>query len=405
MSLHPDIAAVVNGESEGCIVCGDCLDVMAGMEADCVDTIITDPPYGLEFMGKGWDGCVPGVAYWRAALRVAKPGTILLAFGGTRTYHRLAVAIEDAGWEIRDCMMWLYGSGFPKSLDISKAIDKAAGAEREILGTSPHGACNKVHGGTFSDDAYEWQRHHPITAPATAAAELWNGWGTALKPAWEPIIVAMKPTDGTFANNALTRGVAGLNIDGGRIAAGHGDYDHPGNSGVADRRHVYGEYQHGNQMPPHAQGRWPANVILDEEAGVMLDEQSGESAASYRQAQPDRAYHNGVFPKHARVRGPRGHEDTGGASRFFYCAKASAAERGEGNTHATVKPLALMEYLCKLTKTPTGGIVFDPFAGSGSTLVAARNIGRSYIGAEIEDESCRIARARLRLGPLFTEGA
>jgi hypothetical protein len=183
------------------LFCGDCLDVMATMEDNSIDSVITDPPYGLEFMGKGWDHGVPGALYWQECLRVAKPGAALLAFGGTRTHHRLMCAIEDAGWEIRDCLMWLYGSGFPKSHDISKAIDKAAGAEREVVGEycmptdSDAGNAGKPtidrgNGGNFTAGG-----NVHITAPATDAAALWHGWGTALKPAWEPIILAMKPRE------------------------------------------------------------------------------------------------------------------------------------------------------------------------------------------------------------------
>jgi site-specific DNA-methyltransferase (adenine-specific) len=191
---------------------GDCREVMATLDAESVDAIVSDPPYGLSFMGKGWDHGVPGVEFWTEALRVAKPGAHLLAFGGTRTYHRLACAIEDAGWEIRDCVMWVYGSGFPKSHDVSKAIDKAAGAEREVVGVHRHAHLNKYRSqaatyGTPTNNTEE-------TAPATDAARQWSGWGTALKPAWEPIIVARKPPVGTVAENVLTHGTGGINVDG-----------------------------------------------------------------------------------------------------------------------------------------------------------------------------------------------
>jgi DNA modification methylase len=319
-------------------------------------------------MGKDWDHGIPGVAFWEAALRVAKPGAFLLAFGGTRTYHRLTCAIEDAGWEIRDCMLWVYGSGFPKSHDISKAIDKAAGAEREVVGINadylrrkPNGM--KTDGATAYGYSQKQQDTDPsITAPATEAAKLWDGWGTALKPAYEPIIVAMKPLDGTFANNALTHGVAGLNIDGGRIGTSGAR-----NNGRKKDSEIYGDFGPTERVD-YDKGRWPANVILDEAAGEMLDEQSGENP-----------------------------------SRFFYCAKASRSERGECNHHPTVKPLDLMAYLCKLTMTPTGGTVLDPFCGSGSTIVAAIQVGREAIGIEKNPEYSEIARARVShaRGPLF----
>jgi hypothetical protein len=177
---------------------------------------VSDPPYGLSFMGKGWDHGVPGVEFWTEALRVAKPGAHLLAFGGTRTYHRLACAIEDAGWEIRDCVMWVYGSGFPKSHDVSKAIDKAAGAEREVVGPNPYNA-NKGGRNHHSDKCAQAGKMSNITAPATDDAPRWSGWGTALKPAWEPVIVARKPLCGTVAENVLTHGTGGINVDGCRV--------------------------------------------------------------------------------------------------------------------------------------------------------------------------------------------
>jgi hypothetical protein len=218
--IHGGTGAVMGYELHD----GDCLDVMRAMDANSVDTVVCDPPYGLSFMGKNWDHGVPGVAFWQAALQVAKPGAMLLAFGGTRTHHRLMVAIEDAGWEIRDVIMWVYGSGFPKSHDISKAIDKAAGATREVTGEydsrNRYDNGQRASNGTYAKHITGEKTYGPTnaTAPATDAAQEWQGWGTALKPAWEPIIVAMKPLDGTFAQNAMKHGVAGLNIDGSRIA-------------------------------------------------------------------------------------------------------------------------------------------------------------------------------------------
>jgi site-specific DNA-methyltransferase (adenine-specific) len=341
---------------------GDCLEVMATMPKACIDSVVTDPPYGLSFMGKAWDHGVPGVPFWEAALRVAKPGAMLLAFGGTRTFHRLTCAIEDAGWEIRDCLMWLYGSGFPKSHDISKAMGN----------------------------------------------KLWHGWGTALKPAWEPIILAMKPLAGTFAANAAEHGVAGLHIDGCRIHSGTSSGgDKSGGTALGQGS---GWNQHENRTTgidrSMAAGRWPANVILDEEAGAMLDEQSGESQspATYTRttkSENKTAYSPGIGEHAGSV--SLNYGDKGGASRFFYCAKASKSEKGAGNTHPTVKPLKLMEYLCKLTATPTGGVVLDPFCGSGSTLVAAQNVGRDFIGIELNSEYVEIARART--AQLYRQGS
>jgi site-specific DNA-methyltransferase (adenine-specific) len=333
------------------ILCGDSLEIVKQFPADSFDTIITDPPYGLGFMGKDWDRGIPGVVFWKEFLRVCKPGAFTLVFGGTRTFHRLTCAIEDAGWEIRDCMMWLYGSGFPKSLDISKAIQKVNGVQPEKI--EPASGV-----GFMKPDSGDWHvTKNKLTMPKPeGSAQLWDGWGTALKPAWEPIIVAMKPLDGTFAANAEKYGVAGLWIDGGRIETTEvlsAEYGQPSGSGCYNWNEEKKKTERTGKT--NTKGRWPANLILDEEAGAML----------------------------------------GQPSRFFYAAKASKKERGEGCNHPTVKPLALMEYLCKLTKTPTGGIVFDPFAGSGTTGVACLRAKRQFVLIEKEEQYCEIARQRI----------
>ena len=332
---------------------GDCLEYMANMESDSADSIITDPPYGLTFMGKEWDHGVPGVPFWAEALRVAKPGATLLAFGGTRTFHRLACAIEDAGWEIRDCIMWIHGQGFPKSSNIAK----------------------------------------------TTASAQWDGWGTALKPAFEPIIVAMKPIDGTFANNALGHGVAGLWIDGARV--GHTVETWPKTRSFASG--ISSGYTQGIQKGPTQftgetpQGRWPANVIHDGSDEVVAGFPVTKAATSRTNAGHEsigRALFGGGWA------GPL-YPDTGSAARFFYCAKASRSERTHNgrieNKHPTVKPLELMRYLCRLTKTPTGGIVLDPFMGSGTTGVAAIMEGRDFVGIERDVESHHTAKERIGL--------
>lgn len=439
---------------------GDCLEIMPTLPENSVDSIITDPPYGLSFMGKDWDHGIPGAPFWKAALRVAKPGAMLLAFGGTRTHHRLMCAIEDAEWEIRDCLCWLYGSGFPKSHDLSKAIDKAAGTERKINGTyqRPDSTNRNYDQWNAKQDtaAYgDYQTERRITAPATPAAQLWDGWGTALKPAYEPIILAMKPRDGTFANNALTWGVAGLNVDGCR--AGTNGESWKREPGRVQPSESIGTFKTGvRSMIQHPQGRWPANLILSHSpecrrVGVrkvgrgvrkdnvvrkrkghklnecigaanspdnygtetveawecvegcpvrMLDEQSGERPSGGRKG------YVGINPWVSAGRNGEGYitespreADTGGASRFFYCAKASRSERtcsGEiENGHPTVKPLALCRWLCRLTKTPTRGVVLDPFLGSGSILIAAILEGRDAIGIELERESFDVAQARI----------
>lgn len=311
------------------------------------------------FMGKEWDGSKVALdpATWRAVYRVLKPGGTMLVFGGTRTFHRVTTAIEDAGFEIRDCMMWLYAQGFPKSLNLEKA----------------------------------------------GAGGAWRGWGTALKPAWEPIVVAMKPLDGTFAANAQKHGVAGLNIDGGRIATDWSDrseaWKRSGHSAKPDAAAPPGQ-----GINCHAAGRWPANVVLDEVAGSLMDEQSGDrrSAGLYPTTYSNSEGYGGGIGK---VQGQL-YADSGGASRFLYCAKASKAERGEGNDHPTVKPLSLMRYLCRLTKTPTGGVVLDPFMGSGSTGVAALQEGRAFVGVDLEEKHVEIARRRMaKIDPLFARSA
>jgi DNA modification methylase len=405
---------------------GDCLEVMKTLDAGSIDAIVTDPPYGLSFMGKDWDHGIPGESFWREALRVAKPGTHLLAFGGTRTFHRLTVAIEDAGWEIRDCIMWVYGSGFPKSHDVSKAIDREAGAEREVVGPKITGdghIQNRQNGtnayGTFkiAQDGIDM-----FTAPATDAAQQWQGWGTALKPAWEPIIVARKPLAGTVAQNVQEYGTGAVNVDGCRIK---GDsWTRPGSNGIGG---IYGDY--GNDAPrSNTAGRWPANLIhdgSDEVVGLMpSNAPSGSGNKS-----PKKQDKNNVLGKGLGWSpNPSTGGDTGSAARFFYCSKASKADRDSGldgwesrangigderpsgqsmqrldgrdarqtqNHHPTVKPNDLMRYLCRLV-TPPGGTVFDPFCGSGSTGKAAVMEGFQFIGIELNPEYAAIAEARIR---------
>lgn len=382
---------------------GDSLIVLGELDDCSVDSIVTDPPYELGFMGKSWDAS--GIAYnvdlWAECLRVLKPGGHLLAFGGTRTYHRMAVAIEDAGFEIRDSLHWVYGSGFPKSHDVSKAIDKAAGAEREVVSTVIR-TPSKGKSLTICQEGGDKSGITDLTTPATDAAKQWSGWGTALKPAHEPIVLARKPLVGTVAANVLEHGTGALNIDGCRVGSNPG-WSYPNGAG--------GNTFHGQERrtDPEAStaGRWPANIIFDEEAGAELDQQSE------------------------------------GASRFFYCPKASRAERDAGlddisvaskrvtdyahqvrecttcgsrsnrngrwpdcdhdnwewvpkkaeahkggnprNIHPTVKPIALMRWLVRLI-TPPDGIVLDPFTGSGTTLAAATLEGVNAVGIELTDD-------------------
>ena len=410
---------------------GECLDVMRSMPDSSVDSIVTDPPYGISFMGKKWDYKVPSVEEWAEALRVLKPGGHMLAFGGSRTYHRVVVNIEDAGFEIRDQIMWIYGSGFPKSLDVSKAIDKAAGAEREIGPTvgeingrdiknhkKKHDIFSKVNG---------WDKQ--TTAPATPEAKQWDGWGTALKPAHEPICVARKPLIGTVAENVLEHGTGGININGCRI-------EHCEPVKVTKRKgretaSVMSDKQCGfdntkdNLASANSKGRFPANLILDSEAGAMLDRQSGtlQSGDNCIRTKEGHFGEHGGLGKEGDVQQTYG--DSGGASRFFYCPKASKFDRDEGlegmelgpapgskrskpaegrenalgnpraNFHPTVKPTALMQYLVRLV-TPPGGTVLDPFMGSGSTGKACVREGFRFIGIDRDKEYLPIAKARIK---------
>jgi site-specific DNA-methyltransferase (adenine-specific) len=379
---------------------------------DSVDAIVTDPPYGLGFMGAKWDHGVPGPEFWREALRVAKPGAHLLAFGGTRTFHRLACAIEDAGWEIRDCLQWVYGSGFPKSMDVGKAIDKAAGAEREVVGrktgrgASPVGDIRggRMHAGGAIPGSFDASA---ITAPATAAAKQWEGWGTALKPSWEPIVLARKPLVGTVAENVQRYGPGALNIDACRVPCEAGDKPTFPAGEYTTETTVGAIRPTLRQADVCPTGRWPANTLHDgsPEVVAMFPETGPGHTPQSRPA-------GGIAcDGHKGQQGlqERGF-DSGSAARFFYCAKASKADRDEGNPHPTVKPTALLRYLVRLV-TPPGGLVLDPFAGSGSTGKAAAFEGFRFIGIELDPEYAEIARRRIAAakvaakvaakGPLF----
>lgn len=334
---------------------GDCRDVLDGVEPDSVDSIVTDPPYGYGFMGKDWDRGVPGVPFWKRAWKVLKPGGYLLAFGGARTYHWLAAAIEDAGFEIRDQILWIYGSGFPKSLDISKAIDKAAGVERSVIveGTPVKrivpGAEQNRKGSWIKDNGRVYVP--TVTLPATEAAKEWEGWGTALKPAHEPIVVARKPLMGTVAENVLAHGVGGINIDGSRVPGAKPDTTR----GAGGQHGRYSELGAQGRILDDGKGRWPANVIHDGSEEVLEEfAKYGEKGAfaPVRGTEPSSAT-KAVFGQINRKASNAFHGDKGTAARFFYCAKASRKERASSK-HPTVKPLALIRYLVRLV-TPRGG--------------------------------------------------
>jgi DNA modification methylase len=369
---------------------GDCLIVLPTLPANSVDACVTDPPYGLAFMGKQWDHGVPNEVCWREVSRVLKPGSYLLAFGGTRTFHRLACALEDAGFEVRDCLSWLYGSGFPKSLNIG------------------------------------------------------GGWGTALKPGWEPIVMARKALRGTVAANVQRFGTGAINVDGCRIEPDASSLRVRHNAGNSGRIPGWATGKRESDSGGSPLGRWPANVVLDEDAAALLDEQTGQlSVTGFRSEESRARWTDGVSPlpgsgqTNAKLTEYPG--ETGHASRFFYVAKPSREERDLGcdglpmrsggdlcdrtdgsaglnnpragagrssggrNTHPTVKPLALMRWLVRLV-TPPGGIVLDPFTGSGTTGMACAAENVRFIGIEREAEYVAIAERRIAaIAPLFGE--
>lgn len=400
---------------------GNCLEVMATMAENSIDSIVTDPPYELGFMGKSWDssGVAFNIEVWQEALRVLKPGGHLLAFSGSRTYHRMAVAIEDAGFEIRDQIMWIYGSGFPKSHNIAKAIQKADGVEP--IGFKENE--NAAFYGTGSGGQYNLTPRQLFMPPTEGTAAEWDGWGTALKPAHEPIVVARKPLIGTVANNVLTFGTGGLNIDGARVGSDEMTEGRatPSGSGAYNWNLEKGDAPKLENPATHT-GRWPANVIhdgSDEVVELFPDTKSGAVKPYVRNKE---SVNVDFLQGTEQVEKSFDYADSGSAARFFYCAKASKKDRNEGldgfeakqinvrkgdenavftpnnvsakNHHPTVKPTSLMQYLVRLV-TPPNGIVLDPFLGSGSTGKAAMYEGFNFIGIELTPEYLPIAKARI----------
>ena len=405
------------------VIHGDCLEELKKIDDNSVDAVVTDPPYGLSntkpaqvadvlaawvtgdtvsvpakrggFMGKDWDSFVPPPAVWEECMRVLKPGGHMAVFAGARTQDLMGLSIRLAGFEIRDTLGWVYGSGFPKSMDISKAIDKMKGAKREVVGKNPN---HRAISGVGYEGIYQGGNTgaEDVTAPATPEAARWDGWGTALKPAIEPIILARKPLDGTVANNVLAHGVGGLNIDACRVATGDTLSIGSGKPAFAS------DFSGSNPGTQNPAGRFPANVLLDEHAAKEMDKQSGVLKSGGGNKGPrSSSWFTSNSPNVDDVRNP----DSGGASRFFtvfkYQAKAPKKERpvieredGTKIQHNTVKPLALMEWLVSLI-VPPGGVVLDPFAGSGTTLQAAINKGFTPIGIEQDADYIKLIEKRL----------
>lgn len=372
------------------LINNDCLLALDELEENSVDAIVTDPPYELNFMGKGWDNA--GISFskdtWAKCLRVLKPGGYLLAFGGSRTYHRIACAIEDAGFEIRDCIMWLYGSGFPKSMNIGLAIDKKNGVESPVVGKS------KRHGGGIVGNGSSYELP-PIIPDIKEAQNKWKGWGTALKPSYEPVIVARKPLDGSCVANVMKWGVGGINIDECRILLADGEAKHGGfgaaKSGFQKGIGNAGDDDYKCKWVEDRSGRFPANTIFDT--------QDGEEWRRYfycaKASKNDRD--EGLEEFSTKTSGQMTERKEGSAGITAFTGSRSPKK----NNHPTVKPTELMRYLVRLV-TPKGGTVLDPFMGSGSTGKAVacenneRNAEYKFIGIEKETEYCKIAEARIK---------
>ena len=397
------------------VINADSIDHLKTLPDSSIDAVVTDPPYGLGncspravsaaltawlageeyqpsgagFMGKGWDAFVPGPELWREVYRVLKPGGHALIFAGSRTVDLMGVAVRLAGFEVRDMLHWLYGSGFPKSHDVSKALNKRAGAEREVIGeVKATGTARRIKGRSMGaataglDVEYE-PTVIQYTAPATPLAQQWSGWGTALKPAHEPILLCRRPLAGSVAENVEQWGVGGLNIDGCRIETDESTittHSAPFMWGSESKTEFY---QTGSDT-----GRWPANILLDPSAGAALDLQAGFEASRF--------FYEGKASREEREAGLVGLEAraVGDGRETPIDNPYQRGETKRQNVHPTVKPLAVMRWLCKLI-TPPGGVILDPFCGSGTTGCAAAQLGFEFVGIEREPEYAEIARARI----------
>ena len=393
---------------------GDCIEQMQKLidEGVQVESVVTDPPYELGFMGKSWDAS--GIAFdkktWELAFQLLKPGGYLLAFSASRNYHRMAVAVEDAGFEIRDQIMWIYGSGFPKSLDIGKGVDKKQGNERVTVG-------ERTRNVKPFDDDNGWNSNNTTGNHIyTKGNSEWEGWGTALKPAHEPIVMARKPLEGTVVDNVLEHGVGGINIDECRVGKEILEEQ------IAGRSNKIGTFERKDMITPKREGRYPANVMHDG-SDVVNDIFPNSKGSSGNGNAKVGETSKGAIPLR-RGEAPL-YNDEGSASRYFYCPKTAKSERNQGlvefddkqyshdgrkksienpyqrnksiskNSHPTVKPVELMKYLCRLV-TPKGGTVLDPFMGSGSTGMAAKDEGFDFIGIEREKEYFEISEQRIK---------
>lgn len=400
---------------------GNCLDVLKQIPDNSIDACVSDPPYGISFLNAKWDYDVPKSEIWKEVLRVLKPGGHLLAFFGTRTYHRGVVNIEDAGFEVRDQLSWVYGSGFPKSTDISKQLDKMNGAEREVIGTSKSGGYKRImetnaEHGYRPENYYDEGNKFVSDEPVTDEAKQWHGWGTGLKPAQEPIVLARKPFKGTIARNVLKYGTGAININNCRVGTEVLPEIKAGQARI-------GTFERNDMVTPERVGRYPANLIHDGSEEVLeLFPDTAPSKSGGVTSNVTTMHLSGLKRNEPHPR--TGHDDDGGsAARFFYCAKPSVSEKEAGleelqdstlnrvnsgglendpkwapktrkNNHPTVKPVKLMQYLCRLI-TPPGGTVLDPFMGSGTTGMAAVSEGFDFLGIELDEHYLEIARARI----------
>ncbi len=414
---------------------GDAREVLSSLDVEAT-ACVTDPPYGLGdepdpadvmrawadgmdpdvggggFMGEDWDSFVPAPNTFEAIYDSLLPGAPMLCFAGSRTADWMGMSLRFAGFERRDTIQYLFGSGFPKSLAIGKAIDDAKGAEREDLGPNPNAvgrSYNKTGGNYGNDHEEDRAEQDRITAPVTGEAETWDGYGTALAPAHEPVILAMKPKDGTFAENALKHGTAGLNIDGARVETDEDTSRPQGKDIKGGNWSGDGGSSELTTGGHNGKGRWPANVVLDEAAAELVDAKNGATVSEGGRETKVTGYGGGKFGGEHEVVGTNpGYGDEGGPSRFFYTAKASKSDRnaglppGEENDHPTVKPTDLMGWLLRLVEMPERNLILDPFCGSGTTLYVAQQMGLPAIGIDQDEESCELASKRLSEPSLFS---